>query len=603
MSVQQAQEVLEKVFGYTDFRGVQKKVIEGVFRGEDALVLMPTGGGKSLCFQVPGLILPGLTLVVSPLISLMANQVGLLKVNGVTAGALNSSLSMEEWRQITQACREGEIKLLYVSPEGINSPRLQHFLDEISLSLIAIDEAHCVSQWGHEFRKDYIELGWLKESYPDVPMLALTATADQRVRKDILKSLRIPKATEYLASFDRPNISYHIRPKAKGLEELLALVQKHHHGECGIVYCQTRNKVDQITEKLQKQGLRAMAYHAGLSDRERAKTLKTFESRDDLIVVATIAFGMGIDKPNVRFVAHLDMPKNIESYYQETGRAGRDGQKSSAWMFYGLEDLLRNKHFLERSDAKGAYKKVAEQKIEQMLELCETTQCRRQFLLGYFDEQLKEPCGNCDICLGEFEVEDLTREARIFLSCVFKTEQRFGVTYNIDVVRGAKTEAVLNNGHDRLSVFGIGAHLSANRWRAIARNLIFRGLLAYASLEYKTLKLSQKSSDLLKGDEVFTLHKERKSAAPKKKVKGTKNATPDGLDGELLQKLKDLRNKIAEELGVPPYVVFSNKTLEDMCALRPKNREQFLLVNGVGQKKCETYGPRFLSLFGSRYLF
>jgi ATP-dependent DNA helicase RecQ len=592
MSIEQATDVLEKVFGYREFRGVQKAVIEGIFRGEDALVLMPTGGGKSLCYQVPALVLPGLTLVVSPLISLMANQVGLLELNGVKAGALNSSLNNSEWHSVREACLAGEIKLLYVSPEGINSPRLQHLCDELTLSLIAIDEAHCVSQWGHEFRKDYIELGWLKQSYPDTPMLALTATADKRVRADILHNLKIAGASEYLTSFDRPNISYAIRPKEKGLDDVLSLIKTHHPNECGIIYCQTRNKVDQTTQKLQKLGLRALAYHAGLSDSERTHTLKTFESRDDLIVVATIAFGMGIDKPNVRFVAHLDMPKNLESYYQETGRAGRDGEPASAWMFYGLDDLVRHKHFLEQSEARGAYKKLAQLKIEQMLSFCETTSCRRQYLLKYFDEILPNPCGNCDICLKQHEFIDLTQEAQMFLSAVFKTGQRYGVNYTIDVLRGAKTEAVLKNAHDKLSVFGIGGHLTQSRWKAIARNLIFNGRLIYANLEYKTLALSAQASPLLKGEDRFFMHQETKEKAQKSKA----TKASEAVDSDLLTRLKNRRNEIAAKLGIPAYMVFSNKTLEDMCHLRPETPEQFLLVNGVGQKKCDSYAREFIAL-------
>lgn len=593
MSLKQAYEVLENTFGYREFRGVQEAVIRGVFDQQDALVLMPTGGGKSLCYQVPALVLPGITLVVSPLISLMANQVGLLELNGVKAGALNSSLSYPEWRTICEACENGEIKLLYVSPEGVNSPRLQKLLSTLPLSLIAIDEAHCVSQWGHEFRRDYIELGWLKQAYPETPMLALTATADKRVREDILKNLKIAKAQQFLASFDRPNILYQVRPKSKGLDELLTLIKTHCPDQCGIIYCQTRNKVDQVSQKLRTLGYRALPYHAGLDDEERQNTQRVFETRDDVLVVATIAFGMGIDKPNVRFVAHLDMPKNIESYYQETGRAGRDGEKAFAWMFYGLEDLLRNKHFLERSEARGAYKKAAEKKIEQMLEFCETTTCRRQFLLRYFDEHLADPCGFCDICLGEFEIEDLTTEARMLLSCVFKTEQRYGVNYNIDVLRGTLSEAVERNGHQRLSVFGIGKHLSASRWRAVARNMIFRGLLNYANLEYKTLKLSPTSADLLKGEVKFELHIEKKAS---KKTTKTAQPTDADINLDLFEQLKELRNQIAQKLGIPAYMVFTNKSLEDMTHMRPTTKDQFLLVNGVGQKKCDSYGERFMKL-------
>lgn len=592
--IQRAYQCLEKVFGFKEFRGAQKEVIETVFQGEDAVVLMPTGGGKSLCYQIPALSLEGVGLVISPLISLMSNQVNALKLNGVGAAFLNSSLDYDSWREVTQNLLAGKIKILYVSPEGMNSTRLQQLLESVDLSLIAIDEAHCVSQWGHEFRKDYIELDWLKDKYPHVPLLALTATADQRVRKDIVTNLKLNNPREFITSFDRPNISYHIRPKSKGLDQVIELINKEHPNECGIIYCQTRNKVDQVTDKLQKKGLKAISYHAGMSDQERSKAQNTFEREDDVIVVATIAFGMGIDKPNVRFVAHMDMPKNIENYYQETGRAGRDGNKASAWMFYGLEDLIRNKHFLERSDAEGEYKKVAEEKIDQMLSLCEATSCRRQFLLGYFGETLDRPCGNCDICLGNFETEDLTKEAQMFLSAVFRMGQTFGSGHTIDVLRGVDNENVQKRAHQNLSVYGIGKHLSASKWRDLARNLIFRGFLSYGHLEYKTLILTEKSRALLKGEESFCVHKKLKTPEKKAKKQPFTKSDNEHLDDDLLSKLRDLRMEIANELGVPAFYVFSNKTLEDMTQILPQNREQFLLVHGVGQKKCESYGELFI---------
>lgn len=588
--MQTAYEVLQTYFGYQDFRGVQKEVIENVFQSKDALVLMPTGGGKSLCYQIPALCLEGLTLVISPLISLMANQVNLLKLNGIEAQTLHSGLNTHQWNTCLKKIEDGSCQLLYVSPEGVNSGRVRQLLKNKKISLIAIDEAHCVSQWGHEFRRDYIELAWLKKTYPETPLLALTATADKRVRQDILHNLGIPEAQTFITSFDRPNITYHIRPKTKGVEELSQMIQKYYPGECGIVYCQTRNKVDQTSEKLQTLGIKAIAYHAGMSDEERTHSQRTFENENDIVVVATIAFGMGIDKPNVRFVAHLDMPKNIESYYQETGRAGRDGMPASAWMYYGLGDLIRNKHFLEQSDAHGPYKQVAEKKMEQMLALCESATCRRHYLLTYFDEATVEQCGNCDICLGLFDKEDLTQEARMFLSAVFRTQQRYGVAYLIDILKGSKTEVVSDRKHESLSVYGIGAHLSLKKWKAIARNLTFRGYLSYANLEYKTLKLTQKASSLLQGQEKFILRQENKIASKKL----SKTPTNDHIDDDLLSNLKGLRAEMAKELNVPAFYIFSNKTLEDMALIRPCSKDQLLLVHGIGEKKAEVYGKKFL---------
>lgn len=587
--MQRATEALHQYFGYDEFRGVQKEVIENVFAGRDSLVLMPTGGGKSLCFQIPALCLDGLTVVISPLISLMSNQVNLLKLHGIHAATLHSAMDGSEWDNQVKKIENETCRLLYLSPEGINSSKVRRLIKNLPIGLIAIDEAHCVSQWGHEFRRDYIALSWLKKEFPQTPLIALTATADKKVRADILQNLGMSEAKVFMTSFDRPNITYHIRPKTNGVDELAQLIQENYPGECGIVYCQTRNKVDQVSLKLQKIGIKAVSYHAGMADNERKNAQRLFENENDIIVVATIAFGMGIDKPNVRFVAHLDMPKNIESYYQETGRAGRDGSKASAWMFYGLGDLVRNKHFLENSDAFGAYKKQAEKKMEQMMALCESASCRRQYILTYFDEDSPEKCGNCDICLGYFEKEDLTNEAKMFLSAVFRSQQNFGVTHLVDILRGAKSENVIQRKHDELSVFGIGEHLSVKKWKAIARNLTFRGYLAYNNLEYKTLKLTQKAAEILQDKTPFILRQEAKI-----KSKDTLSEPVSYVDDDLLSQLKSLRAQMAKEQNVPAFYIFSNKTLEDMALLRPVNRDQLLLVHGVGEKKSEAYGKKFL---------
>ncbi len=593
--IKSSYDILKNIFGYDEFRSVQKEVIKNVFNKKDSLVLMPTGGGKSLCYQIPALELEGMGIVVSPLISLMSNQVASLKINGVKAEFLNSSLTLENWQDVVERIKNNDIKILYLSPEGLNSPRIRSLLKQAQISLIAIDEAHCVSQWGHEFRKDYIELKWIKSEFPEVPILALTATADQRVRNDIIQNLNLKEPKVFLTSFDRPNITYHIRPKSNGIDEIAKLITTHHPNECGIIYCQTRNKVDKTGQKLQEKGFKAITYHAGLSDDERARAQHLFETEDNIIIVATIAFGMGVDKPNVRFVAHMDMPKNIESYYQETGRAGRDGKSSNAWMFYGVEDLIRNKHFLEQSDAQGQYKLIAEQKIDQMLGLCELTTCRRQYLLNYFEEKLEQPCGNCDVCLGKVQTEDFTKEAQMLLSAVFHTGQTYGIQYNIDVLRGSEGSLVKQRGHDKTSIYGLGKHLSEKRWKDLSRNLIFRRYLVYSNLEYKTLALGEKSRALLKGEESFYIPKKVKTTHSKKKIKSRSTSLPEDLDQDLLAELKDLRSEIADELEVPAFYVFSNKTLEDMSLIKPTDRDQFLLVHGVGQKKCDSYSEVFIN--------
>lgn len=600
MTIQKAYHILKHTFGLKEFRHQQKKAIKSVFAQKDSLVLMPTGGGKSLCYQVPALCLDGLTLVISPLISLMSNQVAALKLNGVAAEYLNSTLDYSQWRDICDRARNNKIKLLYLSPEGLNSDGFQNQLNHLDISLIAIDEAHCVSQWGHEFRKDYIELKWIKKAFPETPLMALTATADQKVRQDIIANLKLKKPAIFLSSFDRPNITYTVRPRTKGVDQIIEMIQRDHMGQCGIVYCQTRSKVEVTASKMQKKGLKAIAYHAGMSDQERKKAQSTFEQNDDIIVVATIAFGMGIDKPNVRFVAHLDMPKNIEGFYQETGRAGRDGAPASAFMLYGLQDLIRNKHFLEQSDAKGAYKKSAEEKIEKMLQFCELTRCRRQFLLDYFDEFGSSACGNCDVCLNQIELEERTQEAQMFLSTVYRTGQRYGLNYNIDVLKGNKTDTVLKNQHHHLSVFGIGKNLTNKTWQNLARNLIFQGLLEYENLEYKTLRLTEKARGLLSGSETFSMQKEVKlkkqqSSSAHRIDKKTTNSLAS-VDGDLLEKLKELRLKIASEQGIPAFYIFSNKTLEDMSLMKPRNKSEFMMVHGVGEKKSELYFQKFTQL-------
>jgi ATP-dependent DNA helicase RecQ len=590
--VEAALDILNKVFGYDDFRFNQRSAVQSVLDGRDTFVLMPTGGGKSLCYQIPMLTLDGVGLVISPLISLMFNQVNALRVNGVNASYLNSTLSSEEYNEVLSNCRSGDTKILYVSPEGLKSPRIINFLQSLDLSLIAIDEAHCVSQWGHEFRPDYRELSSLKSNFPSTPLIALTATADEKVRKDIVHQLRLEEPLELVSSFDRPNIKYQIKPREKGIDQLVKFISDSHENECGIVYCQTRNKVESTAAKLKSLGLNAHAYHAGLSDEERSRVQNLFESSDNIIIVATIAFGMGIDKPDIRYVCHMGLPKNIESYYQETGRAGRDGNSANAWMIYGLDDLIRNKQFLENSDASGEYKEIANSKIESMLSFCELTTCRRKFLLNYFDESTEKDCGNCDCCHDEVLSVDATLEAKKALSAVFRTGQRFGVSYLIEILQGKVTSKVLNNEHEELSVFGIGKDKTDKYWRRLYRNLIFRKYLVYASLEYKTLRLNQTASEILKGELDFNVLKVEDSK-PLRKKKPTSVELND-LDLVLFEELRNLRKDLALKLDIPPYLVFPDKTLVEMSSSRPKNQIEMLAVNGVGEKKFERFGDQFL---------
>ncbi len=592
--IDKAYDILKGVFGYDDFRLNQKQAIESILEERDTFVLMPTGGGKSLCYQVPALCLDGLTIVISPLISLMKNQVDALKINGVSAEYLNSTLDMDVWNEIYQNVVDGNVKMLYLSPEGLASQKIKNLLKISNVSLVAVDEAHCVSQWGHEFRSDYMTLGSLRDLLPNTPMMALTATADEKVRQDIVTNLRFNNPLELVSSFDRSNIRYEIKPKDNGMKQLLEFLNNH-KGETGIVYCGTRKRVDQVCEKLREKGRNAFAYHAGLSDEDRSMAQDKFEKEEDIIIVATIAFGMGIDKPNVRFVAHMGLSKNIESYYQETGRAGRDGEAAVAWMVFGLDDLVRNKGFLDRSDAQGVYKEIASAKIDSMLSFCELTTCRRKYLLSYFGEEYPQDCGNCDCCLNDFETHDATLEAKKFLSTVFRTGQTFGAKYIIDVLRGSKDEKLLSRGHDQLSVYGIGKDTPAKEWNFIVRNLLFREVLQYRSLEYRTLGLGPKAVGILKEGESFEVNR------PLKKANGSfnkvrKTIEKDGVHDVLVEKLTDKRSALAKELKVPPYQVFSNKTLIDMASLLPKDEVEFLEVHGVGEKKCQKFANDFLPI-------
>jgi len=587
----QLQEILKQTFGHTDFRFEQKAIINSILDGKDTIAIMPTGGGKSVCYQVPALHSPGITLVVSPLISLMHDQVINLKENGVEAVFLNSSQDASDRRDAEEKIKSHQIKLVYVSPEGLLSGYLGNFLRNLDISLIAIDEAHCVSQWGHEFRKDYTRLGELKDLFPNVPILALTATADSRTRSDIAHQLRMKDPEIFISSFDRPNIKYSIFDRKNELLQLDRFIKEHHTEDTGIVYCLSRKKVERVASELVKLGHKAIAYHAGLSPEVRKRGQEAFNKEESIIVVATIAFGMGIDRPDVRFVAHLDLPKSIESYYQETGRAGRDGKPSNAWMIYGLQDVIKLSQMLETTDAHESYKKVARHKLDAMLSLCETGQCRRKTLLSYFEEE-SEDCHNCDACLNPGETWDAMVDAQKVLSVIYKTGQVFGAGHIVEVLRKSKNAKVIERGHDKLSVYGIGSEKSKNHWNIVIRQLLNLNYIMIKNWEYRSLGLTPKSAELLKGQVPFMMKETKENKIVSKRSSKAIDATHERFD--LFEELRDLRRELAEDKKVPPYVIFADKSLHDMCQLLPRNRDEFLLVNGVGESKCENYGEVFL---------
>ena len=592
------EQVLHEVFGYESFRPLQGDIVREVVNGGDALVLMPTGGGKSLCYQVPALVRPGTAIVISPLIALMQDQVNALRQLGVRAAFLNSTMDFEQARATEYALMTGELDLLYCAPERLIQPRTIELLHSASLSLFAIDEAHCVSQWGHDFRSDYLQLSMLAEAFPGIPRIALTATADERTRKEIAERLSLTRARHFISGFDRPNIQYRITPKTNANKQLLDFIKAEHEGDCGIVYCLSRNKVDATAKLLASKGYTALPYHAGLTSEERSRNQDRFLREDGVIIVATIAFGMGIDKPDVRFVAHLDLPKSLEAYYQETGRAGRDGKPSTAWMVYGLQDVIKLRQMLEASQGNDQFKRVERQKLDAMLGLCEVTQCRRQILLRYFGDTLEEPCGNCDTCLNPPETWDGSVAVQKALSCVFRTGQRYGVNYVIDVLRGSENERILQTGHQSISTFGIGTELSANDWKSVFRQLVANGYLRADPEGYGALQLTEQCRPLLKGEQSIELRKDpvvKKSAASKSSGKRTGQNVRDQItDHEGWEALRACRKELADKQGVPPYVIFHDTTLFDMLERRPKSLEELGEVSGVGAAKLEKYGDIFL---------
>lgn len=588
-------QLLRTVFGHPAFRGAQEDIVTHVAGGGDALVLMPTGGGKSLCYQLPALLRVGTALVVSPLIALMQDQVAALKQLGVRAAFLNSTLDGREVNACERALRNGELDLLYVAPERLMMPRMLECLAESKIALFAIDEAHCVSQWGHDFRPEYLQLSVLHEQFPSVPRIALTATADPQTRDEIIRRLALDDARVFISSFDRPNIRYTIVDKQDARNQLLRFIREDHKDEAGIVYCLSRKKVDETAAWLVSHGVHALPYHAGMDTVSRADHQNRFQREDGVVVVATIAFGMGIDKPDVRFVAHLDLPKSIEGYYQETGRAGRDGAPADAWMAYGLGDVVQQRRMIDQSEGSEEYRRVLVVKLDALLGLCETAGCRRVRLLDYFGEA-SAPCGNCDTCLEPPQTWDATDAARKALSCIYRTGQRFGAVHLIDVLRGRATERTAQWGHEQLNVFGIGADLDEAAWRNVFRQLVALGFAEPDHDAYGALKLTDASRPVLKGEQPV----EMRHLQPRKgKVGKTRSAAAAGLssaDAGLLDQLKAWRLEQAREQSVPAYVILHDRTLAEIAASRPHDIDALAMISGIGAKKLERYGSALLEL-------
>ena len=593
--------VLKDTYGYSAFRGHQGEAIACALNGLDCVVLMPTGGGKSLCYQIPPLVTGGCALVVSPLIALMQDQVAALERAGVAAACLNSSLSSSEQTQVIRRLRDGELRLLYVAPERVLQPRTVEALREASISLIAIDEAHCVSQWGHDFRQDYLELGALAEHFPGVPRMALTATADERTRADIAARLALDAPHWFIGGFDRPNIRYTVRARGNARQQLETFLAQF-RGQAGIVYCMTRRKVEETAESLCAAGFKALPYHAGLEQRTRADNQTRFLREDGLIMVATIAFGMGIDKPDVRFVAHLDLPKSVESYYQETGRAGRDGEPAEAWMVYGLQDVVRLRQMVDESPSSEEHKRVERHKLDALLGWCEATTCRRQPLLEYFGEYHTEPCGNCDNCLEPPATWDATEDAQKLLSWVSRTGQRFGAAHVIDVLRGVDNDKVRQHQHAELSTFGIGSAHSVLHWRSVLRQLMVRGVLVADVERFGALRLEADARALLRGETSLFLREDIAVArTPKRKAASASVEVPlDDEDQALWERLRAVRKRLADADGVPPYVIFHDRTLKEMASRRPTSLSAMLTITGVGQAKLERYGADFLEVLNAQ---
>jgi len=594
---QNALEILNSLYGYESFRGHQADIIDHVTAGNNALVLMPTGGGKSICYQIPSLLREGVGIIISPLIALMQDQVDAMQQLGVKAAFLNSSLSHSEQNVIEQELLSGQLDLLYIAPERLIQSYTLDLLSRCQLALFAIDEAHCVSQWGHDFRSDYLSLSLLNDRFPSIPRIALTATADIRTRKEIIERLSLTDANSYISGFDRPNIRYAIANKTTPKKQLLAFLQQRKN-EAGIVYCLSRKKVEDTAAWLSQQGFNALPYHAGLPAQLRQTHQSRFLREDGVIIVATIAFGMGIDKPDVRFVAHLDLPKSIEAYYQETGRAGRDGQPADAWMVYGLQDVVRLQQMAQGSDGSEQHKRAERHKLDAMLGLCEVTSCRRKVLLSYFADEAPNQCGNCDNCQLPPETWDATEAAQKVLSCIYRTGQRFGVVHVMDVLQGKENEKVLQHGHQKLSTFGIGSDIHEAQWRSVIRQLVVRGLLRVDLEGFSALQLTDICRPVLKGEQSLHLRKED-IKAPSTKKGGSKASRKTQIrpeDQELWEELRECRKYLAEEHNVPPYVIFHDATLKEMIDVMPMSASEFLMIGGVGDSKMEKYGADFIEI-------
>jgi len=595
---QQALHLLQTVFGYPAFRGQQEDIVSHVCAGGDALVLMPTGGGKSLCYQIPALVRDGVGVVISPLIALMQDQVDALAEVGVRAAFLNSTQTYEEASRIERLVRTGQLDLVYVAPERLMTERCLNLFQDSKIALFAIDEAHCVSQWGHDFRPEYIRLSVLHEQFPDVPRIALTATADPQTRAEIVHRLQLDDAMQFVSSFDRPNIRYQIVEKTNGRKQLLDFITSEHGGDCGIVYCLSRKKVEETAEFLNENGVRAMAYHAGMEHAKRAANQARFLREENIVMCATIAFGMGIDKPDVRFVCHLDLPKSIEGYYQETGRAGRDGAPASAWMAYGLQDVVLQRRMIDESEADETFKRVLGTKLDAMLGLCETLSCRRVRLLDYFGEQAG-PCGNCDTCLIPPVSFDGTVPVQKLLSAIYRVDQRFAAGHVIEVLRGMETERIKTWHHDSLSVYGIGADRSEQEWRAILRQVIALGLVTVDHEQYSSLKLTDAARPVLKGGQKVQLRQYQKPVKQKSSSRSSKGYVESDLsprEQAIFDKLRWWRVETARAHDVAAYIIFNDATLREIAKARPTTLAEMRGISGVGEKKLASYGDEIVAI-------